>query len=89
MSVERWIIDVKKKAEKNKEKEKGDDEWYNKETKFSPTCSITMVTPAVKHTIVKKRTAHFKRHQSNRFMRVGVSVFNNIEKYIFTNFALK
>jgi ribosomal protein L32E len=48
-----------------------------------------MVTPAVKHTIIKKRTAHFKRHQSNRFMRVGVSVFNNIEKYIFTNFALK
>ncbi|KAG2176102.1 hypothetical protein INT43_005335, partial [Umbelopsis isabellina] len=32
-----------------------------------------MVTPAVKHTIVKKRTAHFKRHQSNRFMRVGES----------------
>ncbi|CAO3633940.1 unnamed protein product [Mucor hiemalis] len=32
-----------------------------------------MVTPAVKHNIVKKRTAHFKRHQSNRFMRVGVS----------------
>jgi hypothetical protein len=33
-----------------------------------------MVTPAVKHTIVKKRTAHFKRHQSNRFMRVGVCI---------------
>ncbi|KAI8093028.1 50S ribosomal protein L32 [Halteromyces radiatus] len=32
-----------------------------------------MVTPAVKHTIVKKRTATFKRHQSNRFMRVGES----------------
>jgi large subunit ribosomal protein L32e len=32
-----------------------------------------MVTPAVKHNIVKKRTATFKRHQSNRFMRVGVS----------------
>ncbi|KAI8367600.1 50S ribosomal protein L32 [Radiomyces spectabilis] len=32
-----------------------------------------MVTPAVKHTIVKKRRAHFKRHQSNRFMRVGES----------------
>jgi hypothetical protein len=33
-----------------------------------------MVTPAVKHNIVKKRTAHFKRHQSNRFMRVGVRI---------------
>ncbi|CAO3703293.1 unnamed protein product [Rhizopus stolonifer] len=32
-----------------------------------------MVTPAVKHTIIKKRTATFKRHQSNRFMRVGES----------------
>ncbi|KAI8071683.1 50S ribosomal protein L32 [Gongronella butleri] len=32
-----------------------------------------MVTPAVKHNIVKKRTAHFKRHQSDRFMRVGES----------------
>ncbi|ORZ03222.1 50S ribosomal protein L32 [Syncephalastrum racemosum] len=32
-----------------------------------------MVTPAVKHTIVKKRTAHFKRHQSDRFHRVGES----------------
>ncbi|KAI9313452.1 50S ribosomal protein L32 [Dichotomocladium elegans] len=32
-----------------------------------------MVTPAVKHTIVKKRTATFKRHQSDRFKRVGAS----------------
>ncbi|ORY96445.1 50S ribosomal protein L32 [Syncephalastrum racemosum] len=32
-----------------------------------------MVTPAVKHTIVKKRTATFKRHQSDRFNRVGES----------------
>ncbi|KAI9314440.1 50S ribosomal protein L32 [Dichotomocladium elegans] len=32
-----------------------------------------MVTPAVKHTIVKKRTATFKRHQSDRFKRVDAS----------------
>ncbi|KAI8390044.1 hypothetical protein BD560DRAFT_319583 [Blakeslea trispora] len=32
-----------------------------------------MITPAVKHIIVKKRTATFKRHQSNHFLRVGVS----------------
>lgn len=32
-----------------------------------------MVTPVVKHKIVKKRTAPFKRHQSDRFARVGVS----------------
>ncbi|KAI9491855.1 50S ribosomal protein L32 [Zychaea mexicana] len=32
-----------------------------------------MVSPAVKHTIVKKRTAKFKRHQSDRFARVGES----------------
>ncbi|KAG0166491.1 60S ribosomal protein L32 [Apophysomyces sp. BC1034] len=32
-----------------------------------------MVTPAVKHNIVKKRRATFKRHQSDRFMRVGES----------------
>jgi large subunit ribosomal protein L32e len=36
-----------------------------------------MVTPAVKHTIIKKRTATFKRHQSNRFMRVGVCILKN------------
>ncbi|GAN04066.1 60S ribosomal protein l32 [Mucor ambiguus] len=35
--------------------------------------NFIMVTPAVKHNIVKKRTATFKRHQSNRFMRVGES----------------
>jgi hypothetical protein len=42
-----------------------------------------MVTPAVKHTIVKKRTATFKRHQSNRFMRVGVCIIRvwEIKKY--------
>ncbi|OZJ02453.1 60S ribosomal protein L32 [Bifiguratus adelaidae] len=32
-----------------------------------------MVSPVVKHKIVKKRTAHFKRHQSDRFMRVPES----------------
>lgn len=41
---------------------------------FSFFLALEMVTPAVKHTIVKKRTAHFKRHQSNRFMRVGVCI---------------
>ena len=46
-----------------------------------------MVTPAVKHTIVKKRTAHFKRHQSNRFMRVGVSVDDRQKKAMANMFS--
>ncbi|KAL1932091.1 hypothetical protein VTP01DRAFT_9147 [Rhizomucor pusillus] len=32
-----------------------------------------MVTPLVRHNIVKKRTAKFKRHQSDRFKRVDES----------------
>ncbi|KAL1928459.1 hypothetical protein VTP01DRAFT_2815 [Rhizomucor pusillus] len=32
-----------------------------------------MVTPLVRHKIVKKRTAPFKRHQSDRFKRVDES----------------
>lgn len=34
---------------------------------------MTQVTPVVKRNIVKKKTNKFKRHQSDRFMRVSES----------------
>jgi len=45
----------------------------NTEFLISLLFAVKMVTPIVKRKIVKKRIAHFKRHQSDRFMRVPES----------------